>query len=154
MERRGDRCPGSMLDHYQRYTGMPISSGQPDLTRACAGVSGRYGYQCARWHHGRTGEHAAGPAEIARTEMRKPPLIYVEFLDHASSSSWRDVAEIPDNGILCCAVGFKLKETKHALVLGSFVDPNDMTSCSRSYIIKGTITKRRTLHIDKPRRKK
>ena len=79
--------------------------------------------------------------------MKKPPLLYVEFGDHASGSEWANEDETIEHPLPCMAVGWKLKETKDLLVLGAFVSDDYTKSVSRSNVVKSTITKRRRIKL-------
>lgn len=76
-----------------------------------------------------------------------PKMVYVEFDDHAAGSGWRSEGEYDPEPILIKAVGWALKETKKALILGSMYDSEQRNSGVRQYIVKSCIRKRRTLRV-------
>lgn len=85
------------------------------------------------------------------THNRRQRLTYVEFLDHGTTSAWRDETGIDLEGETCLvrSIGWVVKENKTILCLGSFQSLDDDTSHARQYIIKGCILKRRTIKVPK-----
>ncbi len=77
--------------------------------------------------------------------MKKAPLEYVEWLDHASGSGWCNDEDLDNAVPVCIGAGFVLKETKKVLCLANFC--HDGASHSRQYIIKSAIIRRKRLVI-------
>jgi hypothetical protein len=84
--------------------------------------------------------------------MKKPPLTYVEFHDHASTSKWESEANFDMRAVPCKAIGWALKEDKTVLALAQCLDLRtgneewQQTASNTWYILKSTITKRKKLH--------
>ena len=76
------------------------------------------------------------------------PLLYVEYLDHASASGWRDYDEVDTDPLSLVAVGWLLKETKDRLILAATHDIRTgnleypIRTTLRAYIEKPLITRR------------
>ena len=50
--------------------------------------------------------------------MTKPKMLYVEWLDSAGTSGWIRDTEFPElEAVVCCTLGFIVKESKTSLVL-------------------------------------
>lgn len=79
-------------------------------------------------------------------------LLYVEFIDHGSTSEWKERSDIDLKGAksdaTLWAVGWLLAEDDIYICLGSFLN-DDGLSHTRQYIVKAAITKRRVLRVPK-----
>lgn len=78
--------------------------------------------------------------------MKKRPLVYVEFLDHAASNTWRRKELKNDMNVAAesvSAVGWLVEENDTFLLLASW-DTQDQNNL-RSYIIKAAILKRKVI---------
>lgn len=88
-----------------------------------------------------------------RSKQKRRPLIYVEFIDHASGSSWEKASALTldRRNETARAVGWLVKENREILQLASWdvPDSNDGGSdvCMRQNIVKGAILKRRRLKV-------
>lgn len=77
----------------------------------------------------------------------KLQVLYVTWKDHGSGVGWRTPDELDIEPLIIHSIGFKLKEDKHHLVLGISVDPRDMNSTARQYIMKSAIIERRRVPL-------
>ena len=79
-------------------------------------------------------------------------LLYVEFIDHGSTSEWKERSDIDlkcaKSDATLRAVGWLLAEDNIYICLGSFLN-KDGLSHMRQYIVKAAITKRRVLRVPK-----
>ena len=61
------------------------------------------------------------------TRRRDPPLVYVEWLDHADTNDqpWQEVADLDAEPPVCRTVGWIVKRTKTAYVIAhTLADPH------------------------------
>ena len=81
-------------------------------------------------------------------DLKKHPLLYVEYADHASSAGWRDAPDVDLEPVLIASVGWLIKENKHRLVLAASHDKRTgnfrypLSSSARVYIEKRCIVKK------------
>ena len=77
--------------------------------------------------------------------MRKKPLLWIEWEDFATYSSWRDEGKTDDiKPMICHTVGWKMKASKGKICLAS--TRNSIGECSdRTTIFKANIKSMRRL---------
>ena len=76
---------------------------------------------------------------------KKWPLVYVEFIDHATADEWlmHDKVSLDHVHETMKAVGWLISENKTILCLAPWVSP--LMTSQRSFIVKAAITKRKII---------